>query len=524
MQSPAIMSSIPDFYSGKNVLVTGGTGFIGKVLIEKLLRSCPGVKTVYCLIRSKKGLSATERLTNMLKEPLYENLHDTQPNFTEKVIAVSGDVLEDELGLSDSDQRLLEDDIHVVFNSAATVRFDEPLRFAVEMNVVAVRKMVNLCKRMKRLECLLHVSTAYATCERQFIEEQTYPPPVEPQRLLDALEWLDDEMVSQITPKLIGNKPNTYTYTKHLGEAILVSEGADLPLAIIRPSIVTAAWMEPVPGWIDNLNGPSGLYIAAGKGLLRSMIADHRVVADLVPVDLPVNMMIAIAWHRACAKMTNSVPIYHSTTGGLNPFTWGEMESHVINYFKNNPMDSCFRRPKNNILTSNSFLHDCWVLVSHLIPAYAADLGYLLIGQKPRMVQVYTRLHKSMEVLEYFTTRSWEWTHSNMDVLKGSMTPDDQKTFCFDPRALHWATYMQNYCLGTKKFVLKEDPSGFPAARAHLKKLRNIRYVFNTALLVILWRLLIAKSNLARNSWFFILGLVFKFVRFFRLTSTLTKS
>jgi len=44
------------------------------------------------------------------------------------------------------------------------------------------------------------------------------------------------------------------------------------------------------------------------------------------------------------------------------------------------------------------------------------------------------------------------------------------QTFCFDPRTLHWATYMQNYCLGTKKFVLKEDPSGFPAARAHLKK------------------------------------------------------
>lgn len=72
MQSPAIMSSIPDFYSGKNILVTGGTGFVGKVLIEKLVRSCPGVKTVYCLIRPRKGLSAAERLANMLKEPVSE--------------------------------------------------------------------------------------------------------------------------------------------------------------------------------------------------------------------------------------------------------------------------------------------------------------------------------------------------------------------------------------------------------------------------------------------------------------------
>jgi len=55
-------------------------------------------------------------------------------------------------------------------------------------------------------------------------------------------------------------------------------------------------------------------------------------------------------------------------------------------------------------------------------------------------------------------------------------------------------------------------------------RLRNIRYVFNTVILVILWRLLIANSNLARNSWFFVMGLVFKFVRFFRLTSTLSRS
>lgn len=63
------------------------------------------------------------------------------------------------------------------------------------------------------------------------------------------------------------------------------------------------------------------------------MIADHRVVADLVPVDLPVNMMIAIAWHRACTKTTNSLSIYHSTTGGLNPFTWGEMGESLCHEF-----------------------------------------------------------------------------------------------------------------------------------------------------------------------------------------------
>ena len=57
---------------------------------------------------------------------------------------------------------------------------------------------------------------------------------------------MDDAMVKTVTPKLLGDKPNTYTYTKQLAETLLVTEGADLPLAIVRPSIVTAAWKEPV--------------------------------------------------------------------------------------------------------------------------------------------------------------------------------------------------------------------------------------------------------------------------------------
>lgn len=64
------MGSVAEFYSGKNILVTGATGFIGKVLIEKLLRSCYDLKTIYCLIRSKKGSDASERLAKMLSEPV----------------------------------------------------------------------------------------------------------------------------------------------------------------------------------------------------------------------------------------------------------------------------------------------------------------------------------------------------------------------------------------------------------------------------------------------------------------------
>lgn len=60
------MISIPDFYRGKNVLISGATGFMGKVLLEKLLRSCPGIKAVYVLVRPKAGQQPQERVAEMM--------------------------------------------------------------------------------------------------------------------------------------------------------------------------------------------------------------------------------------------------------------------------------------------------------------------------------------------------------------------------------------------------------------------------------------------------------------------------
>ena len=63
--------------------------------------------------------------------------------------------------------------------------------------------------------------------------------------VLAPFRWMDDDMLSLVTPKLLGKKPNTYTYTKHLAEILLVTEASDLPVCIIRPSIVTAMWKDP---------------------------------------------------------------------------------------------------------------------------------------------------------------------------------------------------------------------------------------------------------------------------------------
>ena len=64
------MSDVARFFAGRSVFITGGTGFVGKQLIEKLLRSCPEVDRIYMLMRPKKGLNLNERIQQTFQCPV----------------------------------------------------------------------------------------------------------------------------------------------------------------------------------------------------------------------------------------------------------------------------------------------------------------------------------------------------------------------------------------------------------------------------------------------------------------------
>lgn len=60
-------SIISSFYAGKSIFITGASGFMGKVLVEKLLRSCPDVKSIYILLRTKKNVDPCDRLDELIR-------------------------------------------------------------------------------------------------------------------------------------------------------------------------------------------------------------------------------------------------------------------------------------------------------------------------------------------------------------------------------------------------------------------------------------------------------------------------
>ena len=161
------------------------------------------------------------------------------------------------------------------------------------MNIVGTKKVLDLCKKMSKLESFVHVSTAYSNCNRSYIDEIVYEPSIDPYKIMDFAEWMPKELDEKITSSLIGKWPNTYTFTKGIAESLVVNECREkIPCAIVRPAIVGPSWSDPFPGWIDNYAGTTGLFIAYGKGFKRTWFGDGEINADIIPVDYSVNMII----------------------------------------------------------------------------------------------------------------------------------------------------------------------------------------------------------------------------------------
>ncbi|OAD47033.1 Fatty acyl-CoA reductase 1 [Eufriesea mexicana] len=103
---------IRQFYAGKHVLLTGCTGFLGTVAVEKILRTCKEISKLYIMIRQKKGKSVEERINHFFKNDIFDKLREMNPNFMEKIEVIYGDLEKEDLGLSPEDRRRLVENVN----------------------------------------------------------------------------------------------------------------------------------------------------------------------------------------------------------------------------------------------------------------------------------------------------------------------------------------------------------------------------------------------------------------------------
>ena len=340
--------SILRSFAGRQILLTGASGFVGKVWLAMILHRVPTVGKIWVLLRKKALRPAIDRFEKMVaSSPVFRPLHELHGARMAEFIAsrievVEGDVSLPGLGIEDPAlAERLHRDLDLIFNCAGLVDFDPDLREAVSANVdgaIHVGEFTARCHHAR----LLHVSTCYVTGLRNGTIDEVLDPTTAPNgqkidvaaELPDLVASIDtilaahdtqdaedkatelaiaqikaknqdhtnamlvrnvqrrfkrqrlkDDMVAEgLRRAKVWGWPNIYTYTKFMAEAILAARLPQERFTVFRPAIVESALEYPFPGWNQGFN-TSGPLIYLTQGWFRHVPARDDNPFDVIPVD-----------------------------------------------------------------------------------------------------------------------------------------------------------------------------------------------------------------------------------------------
>ncbi len=394
------MYVLVEAYRGKSVLLTGGTGFLGTALVEKMLRSLPTLGRLYLIVRPSRTQGARERFEkDVLGSAAFKGLRkelgeEFEGYVSEKVRVLEGDVHSESLGLGAEDLGELSREVDVVIHSAASVVFDAPLDAAVDSNVRGTLGLLTLARSWEKKPLFMHVSTSYVAGTKPGLIPEEPPGEltpngkrIEPRGEVSRLSGIvreveeasreksltrrfrdearrelglvgeEDEVAerteilrrSWVKDRLVerGNErarelgwQDVYTFTKSLAERRVLEERGDLPLVILRPAIIESSLREPYPGWIQGSRMADPIIMSFARGILREFPGDPRSIVDIVPVDHVVNAIIAAAVRRP-----ESPEVYQVASGERNPIRYREFYENVRDFFLENPLRDSGGRP-----------------------------------------------------------------------------------------------------------------------------------------------------------------------------------
>lgn len=475
------LGGITDYLKDKSILVTGSTGFLGKIFVEKVLRVQPNVKKLFLLVRATPTVTAAQRvqsevidkeLFNVLRE---KHAKDFNSFISNKVSPIAGDITYENLGVNVIDGLLerLQQKIDIIVNVAAATKFDERYDVALGINVLGAKHVIEFAKRCAHLQMLLHVSTAYvANIMEQLILEKPF-------HLGEALKdgmFLDIQselrLVEEQKEKFQANKsskdiekrsmkeigliraryfgwPNTYVFTKAMGEMLLGHLRGNLPLVIVRPTIITSIYKEPLPGWTEGARTIDASIIGYAKGKLAIMNIDTELIMDVVPGDMVVNAMIVT---MAAHSSQESEFIYQIGSSTSKPVKYSLLHKCLYEYFLENPRvgtnGEIIKTTEVHTIKSKVIFHGCMML-QFRIPLEVLNLMNLALcglfskqchelNRKSRFVMRFLDLYRPYMFFKGCID------DTNAEKLRRTMVKEnsmDAKIFDFDPKHINWEDY-----------------------------------------------------------------------------------
>lgn len=486
------LPSIVPFLENKTVLVTGATGFLAKILVEKILRIQPNVKKLFLLLRAADTKSATQRLQNEvtgmeLFRVLREKWGESFNSFiSDKVTVIPGDISSEDLGVKDPNlmQEMLKE-VDLLVNLAATTNFDERYDVALGINTMGAKHVLDFAKKCPKIKMLLHVSTAYVCGERKGLIQEN---PFSMGETLNGVSGLDvfaekklaDENLVELQSKEVADQtitsamkelgiqrakmygwPNTYVFTKAMGEMLIAQLKENIPVVILRPTIITSTYKEPFPGWVEGVRTIDSLAVAYGKGRLTCFIGDPDSTIDAIPADMVVNSIIA-AMAAHCSEPCHI--IYQVGSSLRNPLKYKAVQDYGLCHFTKHPWINKDGKPvKVGKLTVFSTMASFqrYMAYRYILPLKGLKLAAFCHIFKEKYSNLNRKIESVMRLIELY--KPYLFFHgifddTNTEKLRMAVreTGAEEDAFYFDPRCIDWEDYFVNTHLpGLVQHVLK---------------------------------------------------------------------
>jgi fatty acyl-CoA reductase len=437
---------------GAHVLLTGCTGFVGKVVLEELIRRRDelGIERIHCLIRPRGRKSPEDRFNRSLGHSRAFSL--LEPGWKKFCDPVAGDMLDEGLGVSDSEAKRLQGELTHIIHCAASVRFDLPIAEAASINITGALRVLEFAKQCKKLTRLVDVSTAYVTPHpgggALVVEEKLVELP------FDSTQVYEEIIAGRSDEKALlarTGHPNTYTFTKCLAETLLSQRHGDVPLTLLRPSVVSACRRRPFPGWIDSHAAYAAFISLLGAGHLRVARVSPDALLDVVPCDDVADRILSCAFDPELQK---PFVIRHAVAGLHNSGAMPRLAYTHEKHFNAYPQD---REVRWAYVGENLAAFRFHEIVHHHVPIGAMRVATKLKGQKRANV----KLERLARGLGYLDEAFHYFVHHTFD-FKTAFPPLED--FNLD-------SYLQSVSDGISEHLLKRNPVQAPL-RMHGTDLR----------------------------------------------------